>query len=97
MKQIHYLASAKDDLRNGFYFYESQKSGLGTFFLDSIFSDIDSLQIFPNVHPIYYKNYHRLLSKRFPYAIYYKINSNQINVYAVVDCRRNPNWLRKRM
>ena len=44
MKQIHYLASAKDDLRNGFYFYESQKSGLGTFFLDSIFSNIDSLQ-----------------------------------------------------
>jgi len=32
MKQIHYLASAKDDLRNGFHFYESQKLGLGTFF-----------------------------------------------------------------
>jgi len=36
------------------------------------------------------KGYYRLLSKRFPFAIYYKIMSEIVYVYAVLDCRQNP-------
>ena len=35
--------------------------------------------------------FHRLLSKRFPYAIYYQIESgDEAVVYRVLDCRQNP-------
>lgn len=70
-------------------FYESQKDGLGNYFLDSISSDIESLQIYYGIH-FKVKNYHRLLSKRFPYSIYYKFNEDTIYIYAVLDCRSNP-------
>ena len=35
--------AASQDLLDGFYFYERQDSGLGAFFLDALFSDVDSL------------------------------------------------------
>jgi hypothetical protein len=43
---------------------------LGDFFLDSLFSDIDSLELYAGVH-ISVLGYHRLLSKRCPFAIHY--------------------------
>ena len=42
--KIEILDEAQQDLIDGFRFYESQSIGLGDYFLDSLFSDIDSLQ-----------------------------------------------------
>jgi len=80
---------AESHLYNGMNFYESQKEGLGNYFLDSIASDIESLQIFHGIH-VKINNYHRLLSKRFPYAIYYKYDDRTIYIYAILDCRQKP-------
>ncbi len=41
--KLHVLDSAKDDLVGGYHFYEEQSPGLGSYFLDSLFSEIDSL------------------------------------------------------
>lgn len=39
--KIQILASARQDLFDGFRFYEKQSEGLGAYFLDSLFSDTD--------------------------------------------------------
>lgn len=95
--KIQYLGSAKHDLRNGYSFYESKAPGLGLYFLETLYSDIDSLKLFAGIHSVHFGKYHRLLSKRFPFAVYYRIEKNVIKVYAVVDCRKNPGWIRKRL
>jgi hypothetical protein len=41
--KIRILASASRDLMDGYRFYEMQSAGVGAYFLDSLFSDIDSL------------------------------------------------------
>ncbi len=41
--RIEILDDAKDDLAEGFKFYENQSLGLGSYFLGSLFADIDSL------------------------------------------------------
>jgi plasmid stabilization system protein ParE len=87
---IQILDEAQADLHEGAEFYERQNEGLGTYFLDTIFSDIDSLILYAGVH-VQLKGHHRLLSKTFPYAIYYQIDSKTIKVYAILDCRRDPN------
>ncbi len=94
--KIFILPSAIEDLLEGYKFYEFQANGLGEYFLESLISDIDSLKIHGGVH-IKVFGYYRLLSKRFPYAIYYKKESDTIYVTAVLDCRRNPEWVRKRL
>ena len=93
---IKILDEAERDIAVGISFYESQKEGLGKYFLNSILADIESLHIYAGVH-IVISNYFRLLAKRFPFAIYYKIKDKTIYVYAILDCRKNPNTLSKRL
>lgn len=94
--KIKILAAARQDLVDGYWFYEQQVGGLGTYFLDSLYSDIDSLQFNAGIHPLFFGNYHRLLSKRFPFAVYYRVKGSTALVYAVLDCRRNPAWIREK-
>jgi hypothetical protein len=65
--------------------------------MDTLFSDIDSLKIYAGIHPIHFEKYYRLLSKRFPFAVYYRIENDNALVYAVLDCRRNPAWIRNEL
>jgi len=94
--RIELLDSAEEDLLDGFKFYERQSKGLGNYFLESLFSDIDSLHIYAGIHAIHF-GYNRMLSKRFPFAIYYKPDKEIIKVYAILDCRQNPAWIRNRL
>lgn len=94
--KIEILEEAAQDLIEGFQFYESRETGLGSYFLDCLFSDIDSLLLFAGIHQVVY-GYHRCLSKRFPFAIYYDIVLELIRVHAILDCRKNPAWIRKRL
>ena len=50
--KIHILDSAQQDLRNGYRFYEAQEPGLGSYFLDTLFSDIDSLSIYAGIQDV---------------------------------------------
>jgi hypothetical protein len=95
--KLKILESAKEDLKEGFYFYESQERNVGSYFLESLFSDIESLRLFGGIHSIHFGKYHRLLSKRFPFAVYYRVEENEVRVYAVLDCRRDPAWIRNRL
>lgn len=94
--RIKILSIAEDDLEEGYRFYESQTDGLGTCFLDTLYSDIDSLTYFAGIHRIVL-GYHRLLSKRFPFAVYYRVADDAVTVFAVLDCRRNPSWVREKL
>ncbi len=93
---IQILTSAKIDISDGANFYESQSLGLGKYFLNTIFSDIESLQIYCGVH-IKIRTYYRLLSKRFPYAIYYKYDKDTVFIYAVLDTRSSPVYVSGRL
>lgn len=94
--KVHILDEAEQDIIDGFRFYEAQQPELGEYFLDSIFSDIDSLQLYAGIHARHF-GYFRLLSQRFPFAVYYRISGRIVRVYAVLDCRRDPEMTRKRL
>ena len=94
--RIKILSIAEDDLEEGHRFYESQADGLGSYFLDTLYSDIDSLAYFAGMHRIVL-GYHRLLSKRFPFAVYYRVADDVVTVFAILDCRRNPSWIREKL
>src|SRR4051812_42396031 len=88
--KIRILSSAFRDLAVGRDFYEQQGEGLGSYFLDTLFSDIESLALYAGIHPKF-SGFYRLLSKRFPYAIYYQIEAGSVAVvYRVLDCRQHP-------
>lgn len=94
---IKILPAANEDLINGYHFYQQQQAGIGDYFLDSLFADIDSLLLYHGIHPVIFDNYYRMLAKNFPFAIYYRIEAENIVVYAVLDVRRQPAWTKGRL
>jgi plasmid stabilization system protein ParE len=95
--KIQIRPSALEDLAKGRWFYDSQELGIGAYFFDSVFSDIDSLTLYGGIHPKII-GYHRMLTKRFPYAIYYELSSNEIViVWRVLDLRQDPESIRRKL
>ena len=93
--RVRILSSAFEDLAIGREFYEKQAEGVGSYFFDSVFSDIDSLSLFGGIHRKVF-GFHRLLAHRFPYAIYYKMDPDgAVIVYRVLDCRQDPSKTRR--
>ena len=95
--RLRILSSARRDLEEGYGFYDMQEAGLGDYFLASLKADIEGLRVSAGVHRIAHGDYHRLLWRTFPFAVYYTFASNTVTVYAVVDCRRDPAWIRGRL
>jgi len=87
--KIKILLSAVEDLHDARLFYEVQGEGIGDYFFDTLFSDIDSLVLYAGTH-LKVDGFYRLLSRRFPYAVYYKIDGDIILVWRVLDLRRDP-------
>lgn len=94
--KVRILESARRDLRAGYNFYERQEIGVGEYFLNSLFSDIDSLGIYGGIHPLKF-GFHWMLASRFPYAIYYRVDKEVAVVRAVLHCRRDPTLIAKRL
>lgn len=89
IKNILALKEVSHDLKIGEEFYEKQNHGLGAYFRDSIISDIESLWLYAGIHLKVFGLY-RLLSKRFPYGIYYQIKDSVVIIVAILDLRQNP-------
>jgi plasmid stabilization system protein ParE len=92
--RLRILPSALGDLDRGRTFYARNGEELGDYFLDSLFADIDALALYAGIH-IQIWGFHRMLARRFPYAIYYKVDGDVCTVWRVLDCRRRPSQTRK--
>lgn len=94
--RIRILDEAERDLADGRRFYEAQSPGLGEYFLDSLSSDIDSLCLYAGIHSVH-GGCHRPLSKRFPFAVYYRVRRGTVEIRAVLDCRQEPASIGERL
>ena len=65
--RIEIVSEAADDLVAGAKFYERKRAGLGEYFLNSLYSDIDSLLLYAGIHRSIF-GFHRALSKRFRFC-----------------------------
>lgn len=93
---VELRVEARHDLIEGALFYDRQREGLGDYFTDCLFEDLARLEREAVVHATVY-GLHRKLSKKFPFAIYYRIEGSSIDVVAILDCRRDPNSIEARL
>ncbi len=88
------LEDAAEDMETGRRFYERREPGVDDYFIESILSDLESLVLYAGIHPRHL-GFQRMLSKRFPFAIYYELEGGTAFVYAILDLRRDPLWIRR--
>jgi len=97
MRDVQISEDALEDLNNGYLFYEAQESGLGDYFAACLRADIEGLRVSAGIHRVVHGDYHRLLSRVFPYGVFYTVEQECAVVWAVVDLRRSPEWIRQRL
>lgn len=90
--RVEILESAHEDLMDGYRFYESQETGLGDYFMDSMYAELGALRLYAGIHVRRF-GFFRAIAKRFPYSIYYEIEDGVVQVYGVLGDRRNPDWI----
>lgn len=94
--RIEVIDRAEQDLLAGFRFYEEQSEGVGRYFRESILADIESLHLYAGIH-VKERGLYRMRSRRFPFAIYYRMEEGFVQVRAILDCRRDPKRTRRRL
>jgi plasmid stabilization system protein ParE len=93
--RLRILDSALEDLDRGRVFYGRQGEGLGAYFLDSLFAEIDSLVLYAGIHRKVF-GFHRLIARRLPYGVYYRMQEDGVVVvWRVLDLRRSPSRIRR--
>lgn len=93
MKNVVVLEEAAEDIEAARDFYDEIEPGVGDYFLQRIVEDIERLATLSGIHGRHF-GFHRMLSERFPFGIYYRETADETQVFAILDLRREPTWIR---
>lgn len=94
--RVELRTEARVDLVDGAEFYDHVSHELGGRFLVCVREDLAQLETTAGIHESY-RGFHRSLVKRFPFAIYYLVTSDVVDVVAVLDCRADPKTTDERL
>lgn len=92
MKRLSVLAPAEREMIDAALYYDAQASGLGNDFLNEIDTAIKRILDFPDASPVAEREIRRHLVGRFPYAVLYRQDSEEIVILAIMHMRRHPNY-----
>ena len=93
MNRVAVLEEAAADIESARDFYDDIEPGVGAYFLQRIVEDIERLETLSGIHGLHF-GFHRMLSERFPFGIYYRETNDETQVFAILDLRREPTWIR---
>jgi plasmid stabilization system protein ParE len=79
---VVYRPKVGRDLAGGFGYYEAQTEGLGEQFLAAVDSAFDAIGRYPEMFGRVHGEMRRALVARFPYAVFYRVETKRI----VVTC-----------
>jgi toxin ParE1/3/4 len=81
---------AEADLVTARAWYERQREGLGAAFLLCVEEVLDRIDRTPELYPVVYQDIRRSFTRRFPYAVYYRVAANDVVVLGILHTRRDP-------
>lgn len=93
MKKVIVLEEAAEDIEAARDFYNAIEQGIGDYFLRHIVEDLERLTVLNGIHSLHF-GFHRMLSEKFPFGIYYRETADKTQVFAILDLRREPTWIR---
>ena len=76
--------------------YESQRAGLGQVFTDTVDQAVASIIASPLAHPRVHGETRRLVVRRFPFAIYFRVLTDELVMLAVMHGRQQAQRWRER-
>lgn len=95
--RIRYQSVAARELAEAVQWYEAKAKGLGREFVYAVDAAIKSIKRNPLAHQKMRYDVRRALVRRFPYAVIYRMSSDEIIILSIMHGRRNPKRLRRRI
>jgi len=93
---IRITPEAEADLSEAREWYSRQRADLDLEFMQSV-DDACLVVNNPNSFPVVYRTLRRAIVRRFPFAIFYEVAVDEIQVTAVFHSRRNPELWQSRV
>ena len=94
--QLRIRPEAERDLREAATWYEQQRMGLGSEFLDAVQSTFGNISGQPALYPLLHRNTRRALTLRFPFGVYYRVQQEVLVIVAVMHGSRSPRrWMQR--
>ena len=87
---IRFLPRVEDDAVAGYVRYESKVPGLGEKFLRLFYARASEISENPLLYRKVHGEFRRRLLRQFPYAIYFRIEGDEVVVFGLFRCARNP-------
>jgi plasmid stabilization system protein ParE len=87
----------EEEVRDAYQWYENRQPGLGDDFLTALETVYAALRSTPERHQIIERDIRHSRLRRFPYAVYYRVLADRVEVIAVHHGSRNPNTWRSRI
>lgn len=87
---------AESDLESAATWYERQRTGLGSRFLDTVDQLFERVRTAPRQFPLVSGTVRRALVHTFPYAVYFRVTDDAVVVLAILHLRRRPDAMRGR-
>ena len=81
---------ARAEFDEAFDWYEQRRPGLGADFVAQIQEVFDRISTTPELYAQIFHDVRRGVVRRFPYSVFYKIESQQVVVLAVFHSNRDP-------
>ena len=97
MSELVFLLSADVDIQSGYEFYEAYQEGRGEEFMRHLNVAFGYLRSSPEIAPLSFNTYRRLLIQWFPYGIFYTLEGGRIIVWGVMGLRQDPELIRGRL
>lgn len=88
--EVRFAPEAAADVAAGFRWYEEQRRGLGSQFLDCVLACLERVRRSPELHERVRGEFRRALVRRFPYAVFYELDGQTVTVYGIVHTAREP-------
>ncbi|MEW6352039.1 MAG: type II toxin-antitoxin system RelE/ParE family toxin [Thermodesulfobacteriota bacterium] len=96
MTRVSFLDPAEQEMLEAADHYDRQTPGLGDEFLGELQRAVDHIVENPLLGPVLRKGVRRRIMRRFPYAVLYRLDPEEIVIIAVMHLRRQPEyWLNR--
>lgn len=93
---IYFRPEAEKDIEEAAIWYEKQRKGLGEEFIGEIERALEVMSDNPDMYAVVHRNTRRALIRRFPFAIYYRLEKDALVVVAIMHGSRDPKRWQKR-
>ncbi len=97
MRSVRFHPDAEAELTAAGEFYETQAAGLGLDFVAEVRHAARMVAAHPEIGHRFSRRLRRLLVRRFPYGLLYRVEPDAIFIMAVMHLRRRPDYWKGRV